>query len=129
MAYPCRSVMVVENDRSLLDLLVDYFESEGVEVVGVEGAEEALGRLRAAEHLPEVILIDLRMPRVSGEELLARLHDEPAWAGIPVAVMSGDLQRLEFTRREGVPLLAKPFTIEELNDALARQCGRSDASP
>lgn len=113
--------MVVEDDRALLELLVDYFEHQGVEVVVAEGAEEALDKLRGGER-PDVILTDLRMPKVSGEELLARLQADPRWASIPVALMSGDPGRLAFTGAVGLPVLAKPFTIDELNAALMRHC-------
>lgn len=112
--------MVVEDDRALLELLIDYFESEHVELVAVEGAEEALDRLRKDERLPDLILVDLRMPKVSGEELIGRLRATPEWAHIPLAAMSGDLTRLEFSGHEGLPVLAKPFSIDELNALLAQ---------
>jgi CheY-like chemotaxis protein len=120
--------MVVEDDRALLELLSDYFENEGVDVVAVEGAEQALARLTSGEPLPDVILLDLRMPKVSGEQLLERLRAMPGLSRLPVAVMSGDPARLAFTGGAG---LAKPFTIDELNAVLARHCAGfgADASP
>jgi CheY-like chemotaxis protein len=131
MRKPCNRVMVVEDDRALLELLVDYFEGEGIEAVAVEGAEQALARLTSGESLPDVILIDLRMPKVTGEQLLERLRATPGLAHLPVAVMSGDPARLAFTGGEGVPALAKPFTIDELNAVLAHHCEGfgADASP
>ena len=62
------------------------------------------------------------MPHGSGEELLARLRADPRWSGIPVALMSGDPGRLSFRAIGGLPVLAKPFTIDELNEVLARHC-------
>jgi CheY-like chemotaxis protein len=112
--------MVVEDDRALLELLIDYFESEHVEIVAVERAEQALERLRKDERLPDLMLVDLRMPEVTGEELIHRVRAEPRWAGIPIVVMSGDLARLEFGGHEGLPVLAKPFSIDELNELLSR---------
>jgi CheY-like chemotaxis protein len=123
--------MVVEDDRALLELLVDYFEHQGVDLVTAEGAEEALRRLANGPR-PDVILTDLRMPKVSGEELLERLRADPRWASIPVAVMTGDPARLAFKSAAGLPVLAKPFTIDELNATLARHCAgldEHDAAP
>jgi CheY-like chemotaxis protein len=123
--------MVVEDDRALLELLLDYFESEHVELVAVERAEKALERLASDERLPDFILVDLRMPEMSGEQLLERLRANPGWAKIPVAVMSGDLGRLEFSGHSGVPVLAKPFSVDELNALLSRHVAdfAADGSP
>jgi CheY-like chemotaxis protein len=112
--------MVVEDDRALLELLIDYFESEHVEVVAAERAEQALERLEDVERLPDLMLVDLRMPKVSGEEFVQRVRADPRWAHIPIVVMSGDLARLEFGGHEGLPTLAKPFSIDELNALLSR---------
>ena len=120
----------MEDDRALLELLTDYFESEGLEIEAVDGAEKALEKLRKGPR-PDVILMDLRMPKVSGEELLQRLRANPDWSTIPVALMSGDPGRLAFSGPEHVAKLSKPFTIDELNAALAQHCAElgADASP
>ena len=123
-------MLVVEDDRALLELLRDYFEAEKVEVVAVEDAGQALARL-AEDPLPDVVLLDLRLPKVSGEELLARMRADPRLARLPVALMSGDPGRLALTRAEGLPSLAKPFSVDELDAVLERYCGelRDGASP
>lgn len=114
-------MLVVEDDRALLELLLDYFESEKVEVIAAEDAAQALAKL-AEDPLPDVVLLDLRLPEVSGEELLARMRADPRLARLPVALMSGDPGRLALTRAEGLPQLAKPFSIDELDAALALHC-------
>ena len=114
----------------MLELLIDYFEAQGIEVAAADGAEEALELLNSGSP-PDVILMDLRMPKVSGEELLEQLRANLVWAGIPVAVMSGDSSRLAFTGRPEVPTLAKPFSIDELVAVLSQHCSNLsyDASP
>ena len=114
-----KRVMIVEDDRALLELLVDYFEHQGVEVIAAERALEAIEKLTEGPR-PDVILTDLRMPKVSGEEFVARLRADARWADIPIALMSGDAGRLAVVDGEALPALAKPFTIDELNDVLAR---------
>jgi CheY-like chemotaxis protein len=124
----CARVMIVEDDRALLELLVDYFEPEGLEVLAAESVPQAMKHLESGEPLPDVILLDLRLPKVSGEQMLERLRADPRWANIPVALMSGDPGRLAFTGGQGLSSLAKPFTIDELNTVIARHCAGFGAS-
>jgi DNA-binding response OmpR family regulator len=117
----CSKVMIVEDDRALLELLREYFDQQGVEVVAVDKAAKAIEHLERGAPYPDVVLLDLRMPDVSGEQFLERLRAHPAWSAIPVALMSGDPARLSLAA-SGLPSIAKPFTIEELDAVLARHC-------
>src|SRR5688500_16993236 len=66
-------VLLVDDDRALLRLLNRLFEFEGYEVVLAANGEEALES--AARCLPQLIVLDLNMPEMKGEEVHARLRD------------------------------------------------------
>jgi CheY-like chemotaxis protein len=79
-------VLVAEDDRLLRTAAVSTLRRAGFDVLAAEDGEQACS-LAAAER-PDLILLDLVMPRVDGFEALARLKADPATRGIPVIVLS-----------------------------------------
>jgi CheY-like chemotaxis protein len=77
----------------------------------------------AREHVPELILLDLHLPDISGEEVLRRLRAEPRTAAIPVVVITADATRdtLERLRTAGADAyLTKPLDIDEFLETVER---------
>src|SRR5262245_13731861 len=106
------------------DLLAWSLRQRGHEVMTVNDGVALLDRLgagRAAAHMFDVVITDVRMPRVGGLEALAWLQD--IGVRIPIIVITGfgdrDL-RAEAERLGAWAVLAKPFDIEELHDAIGR---------
>jgi len=60
--------------------------------------DEALERLKSGEALPDVLLLDMRMPRVSGPEVLEALKEDPSLARIPVIVLTAGVDTAEHER-------------------------------
>jgi CheY-like chemotaxis protein len=117
-------VMVVEDDRALLELLTEYMELQGLEVTAVETGEAALAALEG-EHPPDAVLLDIRIPGISGDEVLRRMKSSPRLARIPVAAMTG-MHPGEFhliARPDA--FLAKPFDMDTLGAALSAMARRS----
>jgi len=118
-------VLVVDDDPVILELLRINFEIEGFEVFSASDGQEGLERARADR--PDVVLSDIMMPRLDGLQLLARLRDDPATAGVPVVLLSAKAQNAEVQR--GLALgaddyVTKPFDplelIDRVNAVLAR---------
>src|SRR5690349_10178010 len=85
-------VLLVEDDRAIRESLRDAMLDEGYEAsVAIDGMD-ALSCLRDAKALPQVIVLDLMMPRMSGPELAAELKKHPEWSAIPLVVISADAQ-------------------------------------
>lgn len=82
-------IMVVDDDDDIRDILAMMLSGEGFPIVTAADGAAALDTLRSGTE-PALILLDLRMPRVSGYEVLETLKREGRFAGIPVVVMSGD---------------------------------------
>src|SRR5690349_23695253 len=81
------SVLVVEDDFDLRDALVPILEYEGHRVVSAANGKEALERLRTMPP-PSLILLDLMMPVMDGEQFRAQQLRDPALASIPVVIVS-----------------------------------------
>lgn len=81
-----KSILIIDDDTQLLSVLHIKFEQEGYKVFvakdGLEGLEQAF-----KEH-PDLILLDLRMPRMDGENFLAKLRDNPWGKDVPVLILT-----------------------------------------
>jgi CheY-like chemotaxis protein len=87
-----RTVLYVEDNLSNLTL-VERILSHRPEVQIISAVQGRLGTELATEHRPDLILLDLNFPDISGEEVLRRLKENPRTRGIPVVVISADTAR------------------------------------
>jgi len=81
-------VLLVEDDRELREAVADLLELEGYGVAEAENGLDALLHLRTATRLPDLILMDLDMPLMSGWEFREAQRRDPLAARIPVVVIS-----------------------------------------
>jgi CheY-like chemotaxis protein len=112
-------VLVVDDESEVLVYLTDLLQLEGFTV---ETARDGADALRRIEQEPyDAILVDLRMPLVSGVELLEAIEGRYPALRRRIVFMTGDVflaDRLALVTRTGLPLVFKPFRAEELVDAL-----------
>lgn len=122
-------MLYVEDDEDDKDLTLIHFREAGFapEVDWARNGEEALERLRGGllgrPPLPDLILADLKMPLMSGLELLEQVRGNALWSRIPFVFMtsSGDHRDREAAERLGVTLyLEKPFSSADYAEAVAR---------
>ena len=106
------SVLLVEDDPDLAELLAELFVQVGWEVQSERNGHDALRALRSSR--PDVIVTDAMMPQMGGRELLERLRRNPDLADIPVVLMSGADAMLEGAPTANQVTLRKPFDPEML---------------
>ena len=111
-------VLVVDDDFDIREALSDVLASEGYSVLTAADGGEALERLRGGVR-PDVVLLDLMMPRVSGVEVIDALRKDESLREIPVVVCSAN--RGYGPDDLGVHgVLRKPVSVEDLLQAVAR---------
>lgn len=81
-----KKILLVEDEPLLSNLLKQRLEKEGMEVVQAHDGEEALGFLRASK--PDLIILDIILPKVSGFEILQFLQSDPQLEKAPVIIAS-----------------------------------------
>jgi CheY-like chemotaxis protein len=113
-----RSVLVVEDDSASRELIGELLRGEGYSVVTASDGAEA--RSAVEESLPELVILDLLLPKISGLELLAEWRAHPRTADLPVFVLSSkDLSPDEekYLRSHAEALLRKqqPWKEDLLN--------------
>ena len=83
-----RRILIIEDNRSVVELVAARLEHEGFEVLSAMDGEEGLKR--ATEHGPiDLILLDVELPKLDGFEVCKRLKERPTTAKIPVIIMTG----------------------------------------
>lgn len=87
MADKKKKILIVDDDRFLLDMYSVKFHENGFDVVSAMGGEEALGKIKEGG-LPDVILLDLVMPNIDGFEVLERLKADANATRVPAIVLT-----------------------------------------
>jgi two-component system phosphate regulon response regulator PhoB len=117
------TVLVVDDDPAVRDLIASALEDEGFAPVVVEDPRETV--VVARELVPEAITLDLEMPALDGHGILRRLQDHARTREVPVVVVSADAEALTDRERTMVSrALAKPFELPELVSAIRAAVGR-----
>ncbi len=108
-------ILIAEDEPDIRELVALILELDGHEVIQARDGQEAVEKAQA-EH-PDLILMDVRMPRMTGYEACETLKANPATQHIPVVFLSakGQAGEVEAGYRAGaVAYLIKPFDAEEL---------------
>ena len=79
-----------------------------------------LAHQRLAEVTPDVIVLDLHIPHISGEELLAQIRSDPRLAGMHVALATADARLAEKLERQAQMVLLKPVSFSQLSGLMKR---------
>ena len=120
-----RKILLVDDEAGFAELLRDLLEMDSYEVMVAHDGQEGLEKLEA--FVPDVIISDIVMPRLSGFELFKRVKASTTTATIPFLFITGfqDDRVLAEARKVGVfGILRKPVDIEQIENRL-RELTRS----
>jgi CheY-like chemotaxis protein len=121
------NILIVEDDPDTRDMLATLLDTEGFHAVTAEDGLEALHVLRTVRHgapdVPCLILLDLKMPRLSGREFRRAQLGDPTVANVPVIVMSGATDAEQLAEALGaVGTITKPIDFDVLLEVVRRYC-------
>ena len=111
-----RTILIVDDDRSVADTFARMLKLEGFGVATALSAQEGLEL--AQSNRPDAIILDMRMPIISGLHFLRQLRQQPQMASVPVAIVTGDYFLSEPIQQElrslGASIRFKPLWLEQL---------------
>ncbi len=110
---PMKKILVVEDDVSIRELLVDVLESEGYQVMAGANGFEGIKILETVT--PDLILMDTLMPIMDGYAFRREQMKNPSWNTIPVLMMSAQDQAKEKLENHGIKnFINKPLELDNL---------------
>lgn len=115
-----KTVLIVDDTRLNRELVKDLLESEGYLVSEAENGREALHCVRTQP--PELVLLDIELPDMSGLDVLAALQADPATQNIPVVALTAHNQPSELQRFLSagfVACISKPLNLKMFTQTIA----------
>jgi DNA-binding response OmpR family regulator len=119
-----RTILVVDDETTLRETLVEALEAEGFRVVSAADGREALVRFRAER--PDLILLDLMLPELSGIEVCRIIRAE---SGVPIVMLTAkdsELDKVVGLELGADDYVTKPFSLRELSARIRALFRRSD---
>ncbi|MCA9258235.1 MAG: response regulator [Planctomycetales bacterium] len=112
-----KRVLVVDDEAAIAHGVAMRLEASGYDVETAEDGEKGVDAARRGH--PDVVLMDVRMPRMDGREALVTLRADQATADIPIIMLSASLRDQQEALRSGASFfLTKPYRCQELLAAI-----------
>ena len=121
MDFEGKRILICDDDPAILRVLEVNLEVEGYEPILAHHGEEAVAQ--ALEHHPDLIILDIMMPRLDGYQTCARIKEEESTKDIPVIFLSAKAQQSDIDKGKSfgvVEYITKPFDPNDLLDTIER---------
>ena len=111
-----KKIMVVDDEPDILATVGQMLELSGYDVVRACDGKECLQILSETDINPDLIVLDIMMPDVSGWDVAARIKENPKWNSIPIVFLTakGDTMSVGMGGMASVDYIVKPFDIKDL---------------
>ena len=116
-----RKILVVEDSNDWRDLVVKFINLFGYDAIAADSGKDAIRK--ALDMHPDLILIDIYLPDITGDKIIERLKANPATRNIPVIITTALLEqtvRNHALHAGAAEILEKPFSIATLREVLER---------
>lgn len=120
-----KRILVADDEPDVRELVVYRMKRSGYDVVEAKNGEEAYDL--AVQHVPDLIVADVMMPRIDGYELTRRLRAEPTTQRIPIILLTAKTQEADVSQGFAAgadDYLKKPFNPDELVARVRAVLGR-----
>jgi CheY-like chemotaxis protein len=112
-----KTIMIVDDEPKLRNLVKKILKASGYSIFSEAGdGNEALEKIKTA--IPDLLILDLKMPRMNGYELIGMLKENTETKDIPVLCISGNAVEIdklkEYIKKKAIPVIGKPLNIEQL---------------
>ena len=119
-----KKVLIVDDEVSFIDIVKINLERTGHYIVRAE-SDGTKGVAAAKEFQPDIILLDIVMPDISGDEIATQLQNDEETKNIPVVFLTAVVKKEEEVSHGGIiggkTFIAKPTTVEELVRVIEKQ--------
>ena len=119
-----KTVLIIEDEEDAAELFAEMMRVSGFRVLKTSTSTPALSMMTAEK--PDVVILDIMMPEISGLDILRQMRQDPALANIPVVVVSATSMPADIKNgmEAGASIyLTKPVGFHELKEAVVRALG------
>lgn len=115
-----KKIMVVDDEPDILFTVGQMLEVNGYEVIKAVDGKECLDKLN--EVTPDLVLLDIMMPEMSGWDVAAKIKEKPEWSNIPIVFLTakGDTMSVGIGGLAAEDYITKPFDIEDLKNRVQK---------
>lgn len=121
LVIPELVVLLVEDVPLNAEIAINLLEQRGHQVILAETGEDALALLETEDDI-DLVLLDMQLPDMTGDQIAREMLEHPQWCDIPIVVLSANVRKAE-EQLAGVPVaasLAKPINTNNLDQVLAQ---------
>jgi len=125
-----QSILIADDDQTVVVSLQYLLEQAGFQVVVAHDGQEALDAMR--RDVPDLLLLDVMMPRLSGYDVCERIRESPTWRHVRILMLTAMGGEIE--ARKGLALgaddyMTKPFATQELLSRIKRLLSKQTCEP
>ncbi len=123
-----KTLLIIDDEFALVEALKDFLEDAGYRVETASNGRQGLDSMKTTR--PDLVLTDLMMPIMNGEDMLIAMRSDPHLASVPVILMSAARRQIAVPSGQDFPafslFLRKPFRLDPLMDAIVALIGPAD---
>lgn len=119
--------MIIEDNEDLAIIFAEALQAAGFETDIIQDGETAVAQLETS--IPRIIILDLHLPHVSGEEILNGIRSDQRFDDTRVIIATADPRMADMLKDEADLVLLKPISFGQLRDLAARLAPNSGDSP
>ena len=111
-----KKILVVDDEPDILLTVGQALEMSGYEVLKAKDGDECIQKLNECSSIPDLVLLDIMMPEISGWDVAAKIKENPEWKEIPIVFLTakGDTMSVGMGNLAAEDYIVKPFNIKDL---------------
>jgi DNA-binding response OmpR family regulator len=123
-----KTILIVDDEAYIVTSLKYVMQSAGFEVAVAYDGEEALAKV--TEKVPDLVILDLMMPKLDGFEVCKKIRENPLWKGIRIIILTAKGRDIE--RKKGLSLgaddyMTKPFSTRDILNRVKELLAESES--
>jgi two-component system alkaline phosphatase synthesis response regulator PhoP len=117
-----KTILVVDDEPDILMSVSQSLEIFGYNIVKAKNGQECIEKLCEMKNNPDLVLLDIMMPEISGWDIAAKIKDNPDWKKIPIVFLTakGDTMSIGMGNLTALDYIVKPFDIKDLKQRLEK---------
>lgn len=125
-----KKIMIVDDEPDILFTVGQVLETSGYEVIKAKDGKECIEKLNELSEVPDLVLLDIMMPEISGWDVAAKIKENPAWKEIPIVFLTakGDIMSIGMGNLTAEDYIVKPFDIKDLKERVDKILNKPSGS-